>query len=172
MQLAVHRPGRVAGLVLLSTTAGLFELEARAERIRADEALASRIAGWGVEAFVDYWLEQPLFEGFKRLPPARQRQLREQRLDNSAQGLANALRGLGTGAMPPIWGELREVNVPGLVMAGELDEKFASLARTLASILPEGHLSILPDTGHALHLESPLRFLKAVHGFFERLPRS
>jgi 2-succinyl-6-hydroxy-2,4-cyclohexadiene-1-carboxylate synthase len=54
-------------------------------------------------------------------------------------------------------------------MAGELDEKFAALARSLAAALPEAHLSIVPDAGHAVMLETPQRFLNAVQGFFQRL---
>jgi 2-succinyl-6-hydroxy-2,4-cyclohexadiene-1-carboxylate synthase len=169
LQMAVHRRERVEGLVLASTTAGIPELEVRAERIKADEALATRIPGWGLEAFVDYWMGLPLFEGVQRLPPHQQTALRKQRLRNSPVGLANSLRGMGTGAMPSVWGHLRDLHLPALVMAGELDEKFAALARSLAAALPEAHLSIVPDAGHAVMLETPQRFLNAVQGFFQRL---
>ena len=169
LQMAVHRRERVEGLVLASTTAGIPELEVRAERIRADRVLADRIGGWGIEAFVDFWMELPLFEGLRRLPNAQRETLRRQRLDNSAVGLANSLRGMGSGAMPPVWERLRDVQVPALVLAGELDEKFAALARSLVAGLPEGNLAIVPDAGHSLVLEAPQRFLSAVLGFFQRV---
>jgi 2-succinyl-6-hydroxy-2,4-cyclohexadiene-1-carboxylate synthase len=169
LQMAVHRRERVQGLVLTSTTAGIPELDVRAERIRADEALASRLPGWGIEEFVDFWLGQPIFEGLQRLPPPQQAALRKGRLANSAVGLANSLRGMGTGAVPSVWGHLRDLHLPALVLAGELDEKFAALARSLAAALPEGHLSIVPDAGHAVMLEAPQKFLRAVLGFFQRL---
>jgi 2-succinyl-6-hydroxy-2,4-cyclohexadiene-1-carboxylate synthase len=169
LQMAVHKPERVAGLVLASATAGIPEAAARAERMRADEVLAQRIPGWGMEAFVDYWLELPLFEGLKRLPRAQWQGQRRQRLANSPVGLANSLRGMGSGAMPSLWERLRDVHVPALVLAGELDEKFAALGKSLVAGLPEGNLAIVPDTGHALILESPQRFLSAVLGFFQRL---
>jgi 2-succinyl-6-hydroxy-2,4-cyclohexadiene-1-carboxylate synthase len=169
LQMAVHKAQRVAGLVLGSTTAGIPELDVRAERIKADEALASRIPGWGIEAFVDYWLNLPLFESLQRLPRHQQALLRKQRLENSAVGLANSLRGMGTGAMASVWGNLRDLHLPALVVAGELDEKFAALARSLAAALPESHLSILADCGHAVMLEQPQRFVSAVLGFFQRL---
>lgn len=169
LQGAVHAPARVAGLVLVSATAGFPELEARAERIKADEALAARIPAWGIEAFVDYWMGLPLFESLGRLPRHQQLALRRARLENDPQGLANSLRGMGAGAMLPVWAHLRDVHLPALVMAGELDEKFAALARSLAAALPEAHLSILPDCGHAVPLEAPERFVNAVRGFFQRL---
>jgi 2-succinyl-6-hydroxy-2,4-cyclohexadiene-1-carboxylate synthase len=169
LQMAVQRPQRVEGLVLVSATAGFPELDVRAERIRADEALAERIPGWGIEAFVDYWMSLPMFESLQRLPRHQQAQLRKQRLANSPVGLANSLRGMGSGAMPSVWAHLRDLHLPALVVAGELDERFAALARSLAAALPESHLSIVPDCGHAVMLEQPQRFVSAVLGFFQRL---
>ena len=167
--LAAARPERAEGLVLVSTSAGIPELDVRAERIRADQALADRLGGWGMEAFVDYWLGLPLFEGLQRLPPQQRTALRQQRLHNSPVGLANSLRGMGTGAMPSLWGHLRDLHLPALVLAGELDEKFAALARSMAAVLPEAHLSIVPDAGHAVMLEAPQKFLQAVTSYFRRL---
>jgi 2-succinyl-6-hydroxy-2,4-cyclohexadiene-1-carboxylate synthase len=169
LQVAALQPARVEGLVLVSTSAGVPELDVRAERIQADQALAERIPGWGMEAFVDYWMGLPLFEGLLRLPREQQAALRAQRVRNSPVGLANSLRGMGSGAMASLWGHLRDLHWPALVVAGELDEKFAALARSLAAALPEAHLSIVPDTGHAVMLESPQRFLTAVQGFFQRV---
>ncbi len=169
LQLAVNRPELVQGLVLISTMAGFHEIKARAARISADDALAARIPAWGVEAFVDYWLSLPLFEGVKRLPEAQQQAMRRQRLQNSTTALANSLRGMGAGAMMPLWANLRDIAVPALILAGELDERFVALARSLAAAMPQGHLSIIPDVGHAAHLEAPGRFLNAVIGFFDRM---
>lgn len=169
LHLAVNAPERVGGLVLVSTTAGFPDPAQRAERIAADNALAERIPGWGIEAFVDYWLELPLFESLQRLPGHQLYALRKQRLRNDPAGLANSLRGMGSGAMLPVWSHLRDLALPALVIAGELDERFAALARSMAAALPEAHLSILPDAGHAVPLEAPQRFTATVRGFFERL---
>lgn len=169
LQLAVNKPALVQGLVLVSTTAGFPDPEQRAERIKADRALADRIPGWGIEAFVDYWLELPLFESLQRLPRHQRYALRKQRLRNSPEALAHSLRGMGAGAMMPVWAHLRDLAVPSLVMAGELDERFTALARSMAAALPEAHLTIVPDCGHAVPTEAPLRFASAVRGFFRRL---
>lgn len=166
---AAHRSERVQGMVLISTSAGLTDPEVRQERRKADEALAARIPGWGIDAFLDYWFEMDLFAGFKRMPPSRQRVLRAERRKNSPIGLANSLRGMGTGAMLPVWAYLRDMEIPALVMSGELDEKFTHLARGLASSLPMADLSVVPDTGHALHLESPQRFISTVVDYFKRV---
>ena len=169
LHMAVRRPERVDGLVLISATAGFRELEARAERMRNDEALADRLPGWGIEAFVDYWLALPLFEGLSRLPQHQQDHIRRQRLTNDPVALGHSLRGMGTGATQSLWGNLRELNLPTLVMAGELDERYCTLARSMVAALPQAHLSILPDCGHAVLLEGPERFQRALVEFFQRL---
>ncbi len=169
LNMAVHKPKRVRGLVLVSTTAGISDPEERAERVNADRALADRIPGWGMEAFIDHWLDQPLFAGLLRLPKPVRDKIRAQRLENDPEGLANSLRGMGAGAMLPLWPHLRDLEVPALVLAGEADEKYVILARRLASTLPEAHLSILPNTGHSAHLEQPGRFVGTVVEYFRRL---
>lgn len=171
LQLAINKPELVEGLVLISASAGYPDPESRAARIDADNALADRIAGWGMEQFIDYWLDLPLFESFKRLPRSFQQAMRAERKKNSPVGLANSLRGMGSGAMLPAWAHLPDLEVPTLVLAGELDERFVAMARSMAAGLSEADLSIISDVGHSVHLESPQRFLRAIIGYFERIPR-
>ena len=47
------------------------------------------------------------------------------RLRNTPAGLAAALRGLGTGAMEPLWDRLGELAMPVTLVVGERDAKFA-----------------------------------------------
>lgn len=171
LQMAVNRPHLVEGLILISASAGFPDPETRAARIEQDNALADRIAGWGMEQFIDYWLGLPLFEGFKRMPRSFQKAMRAERKHNSPVGLANSLRGMGAGAMLPTWAHLPDLNIPALVLAGELDEVFVAMARSMAAGLPEADLSIISDVGHSVHLESPQRFLRAITGFFDRNPQ-
>ena len=161
LHLALANPELVEQLVLIGGTAGIDDPPERAERQRQDEAMAARVERDGVEAFVDAWLAQPLFAG---LGPDVQ--FREARAESTVEGLAESLRQAGTGVQDPLWGRLHRLEMPVLVTAGELDEKFTALAHRLAeSIGDNATVAIIPDAGHAAHLEQPDRFLAVLRSW-------
>ena len=158
LHLAVQRPEVVEALVVLGATAGLESAAARAERVAADEVLARRLEEEGLEAFLDDWLALPLFGG---LSPEAQH--REARLENDARALAASLRLSGTGAQEPLWGRLHVVEAPVLVVAGELDVRFAATGERLVDAIgSNAALRLVPGAGHAAHLEQPHAFLDVV----------
>jgi 2-succinyl-6-hydroxy-2,4-cyclohexadiene-1-carboxylate synthase len=162
---AVLRPARVSSLILESASPGLEgENEQRARR-RADEALAEGILRGGMEAFVDHWLGLPLFATQGKLPPQIRDASRERRLNNDPQSLAACLRGLGTGAQPSFWEDLPRIEVPTLLLAGEEDQKFSSIAQKMAEGIPLAQLRLIPKAGHSIHLENPFAVLAAVRTF-------
>ena len=158
LYLAMMYPELVSSLILESASPGLADAPARRARIGQDEALADRIEAEGLDAFVDYWETLPLFATQQRLPVVLRRHLRDQRLRNRTTGLANTLRGMGTGVQPSLWEHLHEVSMSVLLLAGALDTKFVGIARQMYDLLPEAHLAIVPDAGHTIHLESPDAF--------------
>src|SRR5207249_8615639 len=112
------------------------------------------------------WLAQSLFQ---RLP--REAAGMEERRRATVEGLASALRLLGTGAQEPVWDRLGEISVPVLPLAGEYDEKFTALAFRLAAGIGEtAGLSIVPGTGHAAHLERPESVATLLERFLRSLP--
>src|SRR5262249_26017949 len=124
LYLALAYPHIVTTLVLESASPGLATSEARADRIRSDEPLAELIERDGIEAFTAYWESLPLFASQSDSVRAA---LRPVRLKNNAHGLANSLRGMGTGAQPSLWDKLPDLTMPCLVIAGELDTKFVDI---------------------------------------------
>ena len=80
---------------------------------------------------------------------------RADRLRNTPAGLAAALRGIGTGAMTPLWDRLGELAMPVLLIVGEGDAKFRALGERMAAAIPAAELAVVPDAGHAVHLEAP-----------------
>ena len=158
LSLAIMAPDRVSRLILESASPGLRTSVERNSRIAGDEALADRIERDGIEAFVDYWENIPLFQSIKQLPDEVQRSAREQRLRNNLLGLANSLRGLGTSAQPSWWERLSELTLPVCLIAGEKDEKFDLIARELNKAVPQSVYTKVSDAGHIVHMEQSHTF--------------
>jgi 2-succinyl-6-hydroxy-2,4-cyclohexadiene-1-carboxylate synthase len=152
LHLALAHPRRVTRLVLVATTAGIDDPEARAERRREDEALADRLEREPLEEFVRRWRRQPLFAAEPE--PVRAAASADQRR-NSTAGLAAGLRGLGSGVMEPVWDRLGELAIAVTVVVGERDEKFTGLGRRLAEGLPDARLEVVDGAGHGLLWEAP-----------------
>jgi 2-succinyl-6-hydroxy-2,4-cyclohexadiene-1-carboxylate synthase len=159
LHVALAHPQRVARLVLVSTTAGIEDAAERARRRASDEALAAWMQSRPIAEVADRWGAQPLFAG---QPPQVAAAARADRLRNDPAGLAAALRGIGTGAMQPLWARLGELTMEVAVLAGERDERFAALARRLSAALPRGAPTIVPGAGHALPLEAPRAVAAAI----------
>lgn len=164
---AIHYPYLVQSLMLESASPGLADSAAQQERIRSDERLADEIESQGMAAFVDRWEKLPLFASQQSLPATVQSQLHEQRLQNQPQGLANSLRGMGTGVQPSLWEQLTTLSVPTLLLAGELDQKFKGIATQMATCLPKATVVIVPAAGHTIHLERPQAFQEHVLTFLQ-----
>ena len=155
LHVAAAQPQAVASLVLVGASAGLDCTEERLARRTADNALAARIEREGVPAFVRYWESLPLFATMRLLPERERAAVRAGRLANSATGLANSLRGMGTGAQEPLQHRLRELTMPALVLAGEFDPKFVAIGRELVEMMPASRFATVAGAGHAAHLEQP-----------------
>jgi 2-succinyl-6-hydroxy-2,4-cyclohexadiene-1-carboxylate synthase len=149
---ALAQPERVERLVLVGASPGLADPAERATRRAADEALAAELERDGLEPWARRWAAQPLFAGQPRAVAAA---AHADRLRNTAAGLAAALRGLGTGAVPPAWDRLGELACPVVLVAGERDAKFAALARAMGERVPHAEVVSVPGAGHAPHLERP-----------------
>ena len=164
LNLALAVPERVRALILESASPGIADPDERLARCRNDDALAAMIEREGIEAFVDYWERLPLFASQERLPSSVRSKLRAQRLSSNPAGLANSLRGAGAGMQEPLWGRLSDIRQPTLLITGELDRKPCELGRLMEERMPAAHLVVVPNAGHAVHLEQPTVFEECVVG--------
>ncbi|MGI9604648.1 MAG: alpha/beta fold hydrolase [Acidimicrobiales bacterium] len=156
VSMAARAPWYFRSLTILSSTAGLTEPDLRAARAVHDGELADRIEQIGVESFVDEWLATPLFVHLaESLADEVYDAMRSQRLRSSAIGLANSLRGTGTGSMPPVWVSIGQLRCPVITLAGSLDERHVALARRLAELAQDGRSGTIEGVGHSLPLENP-----------------
>jgi 2-succinyl-6-hydroxy-2,4-cyclohexadiene-1-carboxylate synthase len=158
LHVALAAPERVARLVLVASTAGIEDDDQRAERRRADHALADELEHGSYEQFIERWRTQPLFAA----DPAEVSALaREDQRRNRPEALAAVLRGIGTGEMVPLWSRLGELTMPVTVIVGERDAKFRELGQRLVELLPHAQMRVVGG-GHVLPLENPSAVARAL----------
>jgi 2-succinyl-6-hydroxy-2,4-cyclohexadiene-1-carboxylate synthase len=160
LHVALAHPERVSRLVLVAGTAGIEDPALRAERRAADEKLADETERGTIEEFADRWSRQPLFAG---TPPLAAKIWRADLLRNDPKALAAVLRGLGAGAMEPLWDRLPELDgMPVTIIVGERDGRYAATGRRIAETLPGTRLLLVPGAGHGLPREAPQAVAAAI----------
>jgi 2-succinyl-6-hydroxy-2,4-cyclohexadiene-1-carboxylate synthase len=158
---ALALPGLVARLVLVGASPGIADAAEREARRRTDLALADRIEAIGIEAFAREWSAQELFAGQDARVAAA---AHADRMRNTPHGLAAALRGLGTGEMPPLWDRLGELAIPVTLVVGARDAKFRGIAGRMAPAIPDCRVEVVDGAGHAAQLEQPEIVAAAIRG--------
>ncbi|MGG0656585.1 2-succinyl-6-hydroxy-2,4-cyclohexadiene-1-carboxylate synthase [Rummeliibacillus pycnus] len=157
----------VEQLILESSSPGLPTSEERAARRKSDHLLADRIEKDGVESFTDHWENIPLFDSQKGLPAPTKQAIRKERLEQREIGLANSLRGMGTGHQPSYWEELQSFTKPVLLITGELDRKFEEKASAMNKRFQCCKNVIVENVGHAIHVENPQTFATIIEEHLE-----
>ncbi|MGN7479658.1 2-succinyl-6-hydroxy-2,4-cyclohexadiene-1-carboxylate synthase [Solibacillus silvestris] len=160
---AIQFPSEITHLLLESASPGLSGEQQRNMRKQTDDALAENLMVHGIESFVDKWENIPLFASQKLLPKHIQQEIREERIQQRAVGLANSLLGMGTGVMPALWGKpLAALPMPVTLITGALDEKFVRLNDEMQKQIAKVHHITIPEVGHAIHVENPTKFATIV----------
>jgi 2-succinyl-6-hydroxy-2,4-cyclohexadiene-1-carboxylate synthase len=152
---------RVQRLVLVGASPGIADAAQRRQRRDADERLAQEIERSTVEAFAERWARTPVLAGQS---PEVLAAAHADRLRSTPAGLARALRGLGTGALPPLWDRLGELRMPVTLVVGERDQKFRLTAARMAELMEPAMVTVVAGAGHAAHLEAPETVAAAILG--------
>jgi 2-succinyl-6-hydroxy-2,4-cyclohexadiene-1-carboxylate synthase len=152
LHVAFGLPDRVQRLVLIGASPGLQTATARAERRASDGKLADRAENETIERFARRWADTPVLAD----QPASVRDAADaDRRRNDPAGLAAALRGLGTGALPSLWSRLGSLEIPVTLVVGERDAKYREIAARMAEEMRGAEVVIVPGAGHAVHAEAP-----------------
>jgi 2-succinyl-6-hydroxy-2,4-cyclohexadiene-1-carboxylate synthase len=152
LHVALAIPQRVVRLVLVGASPGISDPVERRSRRDADERLAQEIERGSIEQFASRWAQTPVLSD---QPPAVGAAAHADRLRSTPAGLARALRGLGTGALPSLWERLGELAMPVTLVAGQRDAKFTDLSVRMSAAIAGAEVTIVPGAGHAVHLERP-----------------
>lgn len=162
---ATAHPERVASLVLESAGIGPSNEEGRDTLIARDKGTAARLRDDGIEVFVDWWEELPIFATQRFLPDEIRAQVRAERLAHDPEALALTVEATGQHAMPDMRRAMNEARFPLLYLAGTDDAKYRAVAEELAAF---GGIDVkLIEAGHDIHVENPDAFLRALTGYYD-----
>jgi pimeloyl-ACP methyl ester carboxylesterase len=156
-------PDMARGLIVASAGTG----STGPERFRLQcQALADRLEAEGMAALREY-AAGPTRVRLQRKDPAGWQEFADLLLHHSPIGSALTMRGVQAGRRPifDYEDELRRIQIPTLILAGDEDEPCLEPALFLKRTIPSSGLVVLPQSGHAINLEEPDLFNRAVLDF-------
>ncbi len=157
LALAADQPELVRSAFLIGVHPGIEDSAERSHRKAEDDQRADEIERVGVETFLEAWLRLPLFAGLDEESAHL-----DERLENTAAGLAASLRLAGTGTQEPLWGRLSDITAPVALVAGANDERYVRIGTRAAAECADARFTPIAGAGHAAHLERPHAFLRAL----------
>jgi len=108
----------------------LEDSSARKSRAASDESLAETFRAGGLELFVEYWYQQPLWASLRKHPNFEAIKM-ERKQHINCEALADLLASLSVGHQPSLWDKLSNITIPALLIAGDQDTKFLKLAHKM-----------------------------------------
>jgi 2-succinyl-6-hydroxy-2,4-cyclohexadiene-1-carboxylate synthase len=158
LYLALEFPDRFNRVILESTSPGLPTVDERAARIISDDRIIRQLETDDFATFVNNWYRQPIFAGINEHPDFPT--LIQRRLNNQPSKLAKSLTSAGLGRQPYLFDRLKTYDRPILLIVGERDPKFGSIAQTLDRDCACITVKIVPDCSHNIHFRSPQSWIK------------
>ena len=166
LSFTVNHPQKVKALILESTSFGIENHAERKERIFADAELSKQIVNKGKTDFIEYWMNIPLFESFRKVDDSKIEKLRQNKIsDNNVIGLQNSLVGFSQGKTNYLGDSLQLIKVKVLLIAGELDKKYCMIAKEMRRKIENSEIKTVNNCGHNVHFEKPEEFLKFLNSF-------
>jgi 2-succinyl-6-hydroxy-2,4-cyclohexadiene-1-carboxylate synthase len=165
----IEKSEYIKALILESTTAGIKSEKERIERKNSDDELATYLEKNNVETFIDKWLDKEIFGTIRRFSNEKIKIIKQEKMKNTRIGLANSLRGFGTGNMNYLGESLGKLKVPVLLLSGQLDSKFTRLNAGMQKLIATSKHIVVSNAGHNIHLEEQKKFVKAVNKFLKSI---
>lgn len=147
------------GAIFISAHPGLETAREREKRKKHDLKWACRFQSDPWKLLMHDWEQNPVFAGKK---PANERA--EDSYDRKKLFLQ--LTNWSLGYQSPLLKRLQQLQTPMLVIAGEEDTKFCSIARKFSSF---SQTAIVPNAAHRVPWERPQIFSEIVQAFIEKV---
>lgn len=166
LQTAIKHQNLFKGLLLESTTCGITDPKEQEERRKLDATWAEEITN-DFEEFLSGWKELDLFHSPVPTDHSLVQKYHQIQSEQSPEALAASLYGFGTGSMSPVCNELKQLQLPVLLLAGSADEKYQRINNYLKDQLPNATFSTI-KAGHRTHLDNPSAFISEIQQFLRR----
>ena len=166
LHFGLRHPERALSLTVAG--AGYGSVRAERERFQRDsEETARRLETEGMRAVADFYAKGPTRVQFMDKDPTGWREFFDQLAAGSALGHARTLRGVQM-TRPSIYDletGLERLTVPTLIVTGDEDEPCLEPAIFMKRKIRSAGLVVIPKSGHAVNLEEPEAFNRALLDF-------
>ena len=164
LKFGIAHPERCYGVVVAGAGTGTVNREQFERDVRATIRLFEE---GGTDAAAQLYTRGPARVQLLRKDPRGWQVFHDLFLTHSARGSALTLRGvqLARRSIYQVEGELRSVQPPVLIMVGDEDEPCLEPGLFMKRRIPNAGLVIFPKSGHAINLEEPDLFNRAVLDF-------
>jgi pimeloyl-ACP methyl ester carboxylesterase len=172
LDVALERPGLVAGLVVVSAVPGGFELQGEppAELLEMFAAVERSDLERAAELQLRLWVDGPFRQPDQVDALVRQRAAEMSRATLARATWLQALAPVPDPLDPPAAKRLERITAPTLIIAGELDDpEIRRAARVMADAIPGAQQLVIPRAAHLANMEQPTVFNRAVQAFLDRI---
>ena len=165
---AVMAPNRIRRLVVVSANPGVDESE-RSSRLSHDVNVAKTLRESTSESdrrsFLDSWYRQPVFAG---LADAQIEELIQRRAGIDIGGMAHLIETLSVAVQPDYRDALPAISAETKFIAGDRDQKYATIAKAAARLSTRISCEIIQDCGHVIPFEAPKTLSTTINHFLNR----
>jgi pimeloyl-ACP methyl ester carboxylesterase len=170
LQFALEHPERCRSIVVAACGAGstnrdLFEQE--------NDKIVELLRAGDMQNFADVYGRGPGRLPFLNKDPEGWKRFRAELAEHSATGSANTQ--LRVQRLRPVVftleDQLRELDVPTLVICGDEDEPCIETSVFMKRTIPRCGLLMVPQSGHTINLEEPAVFNQALLDFWAKVER-
>ena len=164
LNFGITHPEMTRALIVVATGAGTTNRKSFEDRL-GDLARQIETEGW--PAIAERYAREPNRVQLLRKDPKGGQEFSADLAAHSVKGSALTIRGviLKRPSISELEPELRKLTVPTLIMIGDEDDMCLDPALIMKQHIPGSGLLILPQAGHAINLEEPDIFNRAVLDF-------
>uniref|UniRef100_A0A0E0K1L6 Mandelate racemase/muconate lactonizing enzyme C-terminal domain-containing protein n=1 Tax=Oryza punctata TaxID=4537 RepID=A0A0E0K1L6_ORYPU len=173
LHMALNQNHKISGAVIISGSPGLRDEASKRCRSAIDRSRAHFLSSCGLENFLETWYSAKMWASLREHPKFDSL-VRTRMKHNNVKALSKVLGDSSIGTQKSLWEDLKHLKSPLLIVAGEKDPKFKEISRQMCREIrkykdreSDGlcEMIIVPDSGHAVHVENPLPLVRAIRKF-------